>query len=47
MYQDTLLTAANTLTGTVGGILIGDAPFMQTTVFQYLAPKSSADATFH
>ena len=45
--QETLLTATNTLGGVIGGILIGDIPFGQTTPYQYLAPKSTADATFH
>jgi len=45
--QETLLTASSTLGGTVGGMLICDVPFGATTVYQYLAPKSAADATFH
>ena len=47
--QETLLTATNTLTGVIGGILIGGTVFgsAPTVVYQYLAPKSTADATFH
>ncbi|HEX6839812.1 MAG TPA: hypothetical protein VF334_24725, partial [Polyangia bacterium] len=47
--RETLLTATNTLTGVIGGILIGDTVFGSSpvVVYQYLAPKSTADATFH
>lgn len=45
--QETLLTATSTLGGVIGGILIGDTPFGQMTPYQYLAPKSTADASFH
>jgi hypothetical protein len=42
--METLLTGANTLSGTIGGILIGDTPFGATTSYQYLAPLSNSDA---
>jgi len=43
----TPLTASSTLGGTIGGILVGDQQFGTTTIYQYLAPKSASDATFH
>ena len=45
----TPLTATSTLGGTVTAILVGDLPYGQTTTstYQYLAPKSVADATLH
>jgi hypothetical protein len=41
------LTATSTHGGTVNAMLIGDLLFGQTTTYQYLAPKSVADATLH
>jgi hypothetical protein len=44
-YKDTVFTAANTVSGKLNGVLIGDVPYMQTTVYQYLAPKANSDIT--
>jgi hypothetical protein len=46
--HDTLLTASSTLGGIVSGILVGDMEHVSATYpfYQYLAPKSSADAMF-
>jgi hypothetical protein len=44
-YKDTVVTAANTMSGKINGVLIGDVPYMQTTVYQYVAPKANADVT--
>ncbi|HEX4460264.1 MAG TPA: hypothetical protein VIA18_19935, partial [Polyangia bacterium] len=45
--QEILLTSANTISGSIAGVLIGTTPYMQTTVYQYLAPTSASDATFN
>jgi hypothetical protein len=45
MFKDTLIAATNTVSGKLTGILIGDVPYMQTTSYQYIAPKSNSDIT--
>jgi hypothetical protein len=45
--QATLATGASTFTGVIGGILIGDSVYQGTTLYQYLAPKSTSDAPLH
>jgi hypothetical protein len=47
MYHDTLVSGANTMNGSVSGILVGDVPYMMTTVYQYVAPQANADITMH
>ena len=44
---ETLVGGSSIVSGSVGGILVGDLPLNATTMYQYLAPKSSADAAFH
>ncbi len=44
--QNTLLAGTNTLAGTLAGVLIGTTPYMQTTIYQYVAPTSPSDAVF-
>jgi hypothetical protein len=44
-YKDTVVSAANTVSGSLAGVLVGDVPYMQTTVYQYIAPKANADIT--
>ncbi len=44
MFNDMEPGSNSTLSGTVSGILIFDVPFMMTTGYQYLAPKTNADA---
>jgi hypothetical protein len=41
------LSSSSIITNSVGGILIADIAFQQTALYQYLAPKSSADALLH
>jgi hypothetical protein len=44
-YKDTIVAPGNTVSGNLAGVLIGDVPYMQTTVYQYIAPKANGDIT--
>jgi hypothetical protein len=48
-YQETVLTGTSTLGGVIGGVLMADSVYgsAPVVVYQYLAPKTTADATFH